>query len=257
MSLGSRSIFGDAERKLERASQHVHDFEAVASAWSKRCPHRPVVKAQKMNEDWRVWVELLVDVDVPPSIPLILGDAIHNLRCALDHAMWSLIGFDGGKQHKQLQFPVGAERIHFEASARGVITPSESVKELLVNLAAYPSGEGELLYAIHSLDRIDKHRTLTPIAHISHMGSFNIINLATDELVSTTPFHSNVKNGPVFVAPKGFGIDIKNHTYPVADIFFSEVDIVPNEPVLPTLLHMENIVREVIVKFNAYTQGGR
>jgi hypothetical protein len=206
-----------------------------------------VIKGHReKGEFWKVWIELLVDEPLPLDLPLILGDAVHNLRCALDHAMWDLIGFDGGKQHNQLQFPVGKTKVDFEASARGAITPSQAVKDLLVSLAAYPSGAGELLYAAHSLDRADKHRTITPVLHVSYVDSVFLIDLATKETVQAKPFYAVVDNGAVFTAPEGFGLTVDRNVYPTPDVFFPGIGIIPNEPVLTGLRHMWNAVDETL-----------
>lgn len=246
-------MFDSARRKLDRAEQHIRDFESVFKDWVKLRPHRPVIKGKKENGEWsRIWIELIIDVPLPLELPLILGDAVHNLRCSLDHAMWDLIGFDGGSQHKQLQFPVGARRVDFEASARGVITPSQSIKDLIVSLAAYPAGDGELLYAAHALDRLDKHRTITPIAHVSYIDSVHLIDIVNKKRVRAKPFYSIADDGAVFTAPKGFGLDMDRNVYPTPDIFFPEVDVVPNEPVLTALWHMIDGVSGAVSKMEGF-----
>ncbi len=166
--------------------------------------------------------------------------------------MWDLISFDGGKQHNQLQFPIGRARIDFEASARGVITPSQAVKDLLISLAAYPTGDGELLYAVHSLDRSDKHRTITPVLHVSYVDSVFLIDLATKERVPAKPFYAVVDNGAIFTAPKGFGLTVDRNVYPTPDVFFPEIDVIPNEPVLTGLWHMWNAVDSAVRIMESY-----
>jgi hypothetical protein len=247
--------FDSARRKLERAEQHIRDLQTTIEAWIKLRPYRPLIKAKRKDGDaWSVWIELLVDEPLPLNLPLILGDAVHNLRCALDHAMWDLIGFDRGKQHKQLQFIVGFTRVDFESSVRGVITPSQSVKDLLISLAAYPTGDGELLYAVHALDRADKHRAITPILHVSYVDSVVLIDIATEERLRAKPFYAAVEEGgAIFTAPDGFGLTVDDNAYPTPDVFFPEIDVIPNEPVLAGLWHMWNAVDGALRKIESYT----
>lgn len=225
--------FQSARRKLERAKQHIRDFQTAVEAWIKLRPYRPLIKAKRKDgDDWSVWIELLIDEPMPLDLPLILGDAVHNQRCALDHAMWDLIGFDGGAQHKQLQFIVGNNRVKFEASARGVITPTQGVKDMLVSLTAYSSGDGELLYAVHLLDRADKHREITPVLHVSYVDSVILIDTITKERIRAKPFYAVIESGAIFTAPDGFGLTVDCNVYPTPDVFFPKIDVIPNEPVL-------------------------
>lgn len=247
--------FGSARRKLDRAEQHIRDLQATIEAWIKLRPYRPLIKAKRKDgDDWNVWIELLVDEPLPLNLPLILGDAVHNLRCALDHAMWDLIGFDRGKQHKHLQFIACLTRVDFEASVRGVETPSQSVKDLLTSLAAYPTGDGELLYAVHALDRADKHRAITPVLHVSYVDSVVLIDIATNERIRAKPFYAVVEGGEaIFTAPDGFGLTVDGNVYPTPDVFFPESDIIPNVPILTGLWHMWDAVAGALREIEGYT----
>jgi len=45
---------------------------------------------------------------VPPEdLALIAGDAIHNLRSALDHIAWELVAAGSSEPNHRTQFPVG------------------------------------------------------------------------------------------------------------------------------------------------------
>ena len=252
-------MFESAKRKLERADKHVRDFDEVFTAFVNRRPHRPILKAQRKEGNvWRLWVEVVADAPLPPDLAMILGDAVHNFRCVLDHLMWELTGLDGGTQNRHTKFPVGRTRVDFEATARGVITPSQAVKEFLVDLAVYPSGQGELFYGIHALDNADKHTVLTPVMHASYVDSIVLINLATGARELQDPIYVRaVKEGGnafAYEAPEGFGIDADHMVHPTPDVFFPEVDIFPDEPIIPTLARMSYEVEGLINEFEWFMQ---
>jgi hypothetical protein len=55
-------------------------------------------------------VKLKIVDPMPPDIPLIIGDAAHNLRTALDHLMIGIVTAVRGKASKYLAFPVDESR---------------------------------------------------------------------------------------------------------------------------------------------------
>ena len=85
-----------------------------------------------------------------------------------------------------------------------------------------------------------------PVLHVSYVDSVLLIDLATKKQVRAKPFYAVIENGAIFAAPEGFGLTVDSNVYPTPDVFFPEVDIVPNQPVLPGLWHMWNAVNGAI-----------
>ena len=79
--------------KIERAKKHIHDLDIAINAFIQEKPYglgampHPVAEIQHTT--------LYVDEVNPihPEITMIMGDAIHNLRCAPDHLMWQLVEY--------------------------------------------------------------------------------------------------------------------------------------------------------------------
>jgi hypothetical protein len=248
-------MFDGARLKLERADQHVRDLDAAFTAFVNQRPHRPIMYDEHKDGKISLRIEVVVDRELPPELALIIGDAVHNFRCVLDHLVWELVQIDGRTPNRATKFPIGRTRIDFEAMARGVATAPQSTQDFLLGLGVYPSGQGEALYCIHSLDNADKHRVLTPVLHFSYLDNVLLIDLATGERTIADP----VITGPVgdgsnviFEVPDGCGIDADHHIYPTPDIFFGEIDVFPNEPVLPTLYRMCCEVEGLIRQFERF-----
>jgi hypothetical protein len=86
--------------KLRRAEKHVKDLEAEIERYSARHPYtvRPVFEGKKPSLRLE-FTEYPEDTD----ISLIAGDALYNLRAALDHLMAALVP---KAQQRSVYFPI-------------------------------------------------------------------------------------------------------------------------------------------------------
>src|SRR5205085_5007265 len=73
--------------KLERANEHIKAFHSEINAYIERRPHR--ISSEFDDEGWNV-VSVEVVRPMPDAVPLILGDAVHCLRSALDHIVYAV-----------------------------------------------------------------------------------------------------------------------------------------------------------------------
>ena len=227
-------MFESAKLKLERAREHVRNLDVLFAAFMDARPHLPVVKRKRDDRGiWQMKLGIESRISPPPEIALVLGDAVHNFRCALDHLTWDLIGLDGGTQDRYTAFPTGDTRTNFEARAKGMITPRKDTKQFFVDLAVYPSGDGEIFYGLNLLDNADKHCVITPTVEATVFENIMLINMATRERSLADPFYVPADaNGKIsYRIPDGFEIDTNNHIQTTADIFFPEVDVFPFQPV--------------------------
>jgi hypothetical protein len=104
---------------------------------------------------------------LPECIPLIAGDAAHNVRSALDHFAWAAAS--PRERGVRTCFPVWnsvgvltADKWQKQV-ARQMKGVSAELIEAVVKLEAWPAGRNSLLWAIHELDRVDKHRLLLSV----------------------------------------------------------------------------------------------
>jgi hypothetical protein len=138
-------------------------------------------------------VELIVtgrDLAIPAGWPLELGDAVHNLRSALDHLVWALILTEGRVQpNKRTQFPVFEDD-----TADGWTNPRRTAQRTLA--AIHPihgrvikgiqpytwksRGKDPALHPLARLSRLDnddKHRTITTLLANPVVTAFDIRGL--------------------------------------------------------------------------------
>lgn len=103
--------------------------------------------------------------DPPPLLGSIVGDAVHNLRTALDLMATELVTMSGGSA-KSVYFPFGNDLADFEKQIKGknFHRAGADAVDLLRTLAPYVGGNAALR-GLHDLDVQDKHKTLIPVPH--------------------------------------------------------------------------------------------
>lgn len=114
-------------------------------------------------------VDDLIQVDVrartvPPRMSLLLGDAIHNLRSALDHVAVQLVKAANKVPSKNLYFPVSDTLEKFTNRMKEPQTRlfGETVCDVIqFSIKPYKGGH-PLLWALHQVDIGDKHHDLVP-----------------------------------------------------------------------------------------------
>lgn len=143
--------------KIERAKHHLRDLERELLPLRGRYHYGPL---PQINPDsGETYIEM---ADIPMytfDVLSIAGDVVHSLRSALDHLAYQLaIAGAGVTPTRQVEFPIAKDWNTYESEkARKVegIGP-EAIKEI-DRLKPYQGGN-EVLWNIHQLDNIDKHR---------------------------------------------------------------------------------------------------
>lgn len=242
--------FYSALLKINRAKQHIMDLRAEFDAFLNANPHTYAVKyeydrdAYSQMQDLRISVEFEKNVCVPEIFGLLIGDAAHNLRSALDHLMWELIGPVNGPQDKRLTFPMADIRTNYDSAIDGLQATPAATKKFLKCFEAYSRGNGKALYGLHILDRTDKHRVINPIvaaARISGLRDHREQTVYPDisarigengEAIFPINFRAIPSEGQ-----RDFKVTL--------DVFFSNVEFFPGKPVLPALVELTDHVIDV------------
>jgi hypothetical protein len=126
----------DAKRKVERAIAHINSIEKWL--WTLNEENREIARAYKQGTPERnlhlVWVKQLSGFSLPLG-PMI-GDAVHNLRAALDAIAWSIVRGAGGDEAdlQKIFFPLlcGSCRLH--AISRRFVQQEPKLGQSLPNL---------------------------------------------------------------------------------------------------------------------------
>ena len=149
--------------KIERAKHHINDLNRQIEAYTSQRPLR--VYRSTNGKTNKVAYVVKNKIPVPSDLALIIGDAVHNLRSALDLLAFGLVGDKcptPGKQ-RQVQFPFSASEKSLESTinSRQISLAGKKVVREIKKLKPYRGGN-EMLQAIHDLDLADKHKLIIP-----------------------------------------------------------------------------------------------
>ena len=155
-----------AYAKIDRAVDHFDKID-VAIGEMFRAEKDSDITGHKIKSDSQ---ELVVSVaeqaPLDPTLPLMVGDCVHNARSALDHVVYQLALLNNAPKDAaaKTSFPVCLTPKEFKNATKGKIAPfvSSAAFAEIERLQPYKTGnkENDLLWILSQLDIIDKHRLL-------------------------------------------------------------------------------------------------
>lgn len=159
--------------KVDRASKHIDELNELLG---KMRPFSYVIETDTKTGNRSAFPkknEAVID-----AMALIIGDVVHNLRSALDHAFWKIVcGTERerffsiskrrltDRQETAVQFPFAKEANALDRAIqqRFAHYMGTGFYCALRQLRPHgPPGGNDLLYLIHEMDIIDKHKLLVP-----------------------------------------------------------------------------------------------
>lgn len=152
-------VYEQALAKCDWSEKHIDKLKTVVAEFRRSNPCTISKKADSETGDVTYYV---ADVPViPDEIALIAGDVLHNLRCALDYVACGLVGAENVTS--KTKFPIRRDPKDWEVSGlRMVDGARKEAIEALRRIRPYEGGK-TLLYVIHALNNVDKHRLLLTV----------------------------------------------------------------------------------------------
>ena len=240
-------ILKSAFLKLERADQHIADLEHKISIHQATKPHRFSVYVDDQTN--RVCAQIIIERPLPSMLALIIGDAVHNLRTALDHMVWEIIGTcaNNPKQDRSLQLPSGDTRVSYEAFCRGIQTSSDWATEALIKLEVFPGGKGMPIYNIKLFDNVDKHKSTPIMVLATSHPPFQIIGPNRRIIMENNKFVGWSDRIEIFQLNAGERLDFQGNLDCPVEVFFQGVVGTLPTPVLPCLRFWRMVVAQTLV----------
>ena len=154
-----------AQSKFRWGVEHASRLVREANDYAGRDAYifRPEVVSSSANE---MKFHVVAEEQQPPpgDWPLIAGDAIQNLRSALDHLVYEA----ASRTNERTQFPIFTDPDAYKAQNPNWLKDvPDPVKATIENAQPYeryptnPTASG--LYHLRELSNLDKHRTLTTV----------------------------------------------------------------------------------------------
>jgi hypothetical protein len=190
--------FKEARLKAQWAKSHIRQLFAEYRALLDSDFARPIIEDDFEPGTQRV--KIVLTTEFPPSIPLIIGDAVHNLRTAFDYIIVAITGMEW------IALPLGKTRddvISKSAHYRAIKTALPALATFIVDeIQPYYRGQFRL-WELSELDRIDKHRLILPTINQAHRlgmkvedqsgNRTNVWFTASDRFATTQTFVGPVK----------------------------------------------------------------
>jgi hypothetical protein len=241
--------------KIKRADHHIKDLEVRIPKFIGSGPYKTVCY---MDAQGCPTYRLSNVKPIDPMISAVAGDAIQNLRAALDYLMCALWSRANDGECKRIQFPCMSAG-EYESKGLGEIhgVVRQDAIDAISAVEPYEGGKGELLWRLHRLSIIDKHRL--PIAIVG--GNLGI------HLPSLFPhlFTERERDNPwIILADSRFSLkenDILFRDEPGRELkqdvqfpFFVALDeagIFEREPLLPCLTRIYEFVAKSVSGFDS------
>jgi enamine deaminase RidA (YjgF/YER057c/UK114 family) len=251
--------------KIERANKHIRDLNAAIVSFMATNPYKV---AAKRNPETRQPIYYVAGVQpVPQDIPIILGDAIQNLRTALDHLAQHLylIGSGAAVYRKNTSFFVAPKASEYKRLVSGKVEKMrQEAIDALAALEPYGGGKGNDFWVLHCLNNIDKHRSL--VATGASYGSVDVLPAIMGHMSATMKdaFAAAVPKLSLHIRPADnlCPLKIGDELFIGApdeeinpDVKFSfdvalyEPEIIKTGPMLDTVQHLADLVSNTVTAF--------
>jgi hypothetical protein len=253
--------FWNTNGKLARAKKHIDDLILLHNQFVRADP--PPYRFVYEPSGSETLLRVRIDAPIPNEFNMIVGDAIHNLRAALDYSISELLhattGQSPGKQHA---FPIvdHASKLQDEIPRR-LAGLSLEVFDAVRGCEPF-KGSGNVLWQLHELDNRDKHRLLLTAATAITEEEWGDAPPGGDDpsaSIQTTcnpvqhrespTFGTSLNDGEVI---RRLGPDEVFQKHYSIQLAINEPGVLEGAHAVPWLLHAGQFVREVAIFLSSY-----
>lgn len=247
--------------KVQRAYRHIDELRTRSAPLDRKLYTFAVEKQRQWHlgagtdfspRDMSV-LRYLPKEPIAEVFALIIGDALHNLRSALDHLATGIartvdsgaqVHFPMSKIRSDLvapRLPKGPAEKAFAAIERAL----PGSERLILDDIRPDAGPDERFWSFHTLNNDDKHNLLIPTVTIAMIENLNIegFGFLTKNFGAggdaTKPFN-------IFASDQTITIEQSFDT--TVDIRLSHIDVLKDEPAIPALTQIAGIVSHTIDK---------
>jgi hypothetical protein len=234
--------------KIGRAQTHMAELDYAVFRYLRQ--RRYSISLIQDFETDRAGFELTLKEAPPLEIGVMLGDAVHNLRAALDHVI-AANALAAGKTAKGTAFPIGKDRADFEQ--RALDSARKAGPEAIAvctDLKPYRGGN-DALVDLHELDIVDKHQLLIGVAAAGHFGGRYLKRLGDPQISIGHRVHFFGPEPQFVPAPTGYEGQIPSEIGLAVEIVFPPDGPMGGMPCVATLVELADIVKGVVETFKS------
>ncbi len=252
--------------KIVRATDHQRSLEEEVRAFLGSSPYRVATKTDPASRRLIYYVESVQDT--PVRISSIAGDVLQNLRSALDHLAFELfmvgtLGKAGDGRH--VSFPIFDDANGYNTYAADKVKGMPGKAVAAIDSIKPYRGGNDVLWQIHRLNNIDKHRFLITVG-----SAFRSVDLGAhmqQTMSELSPELAKIQFPPVFFKPADRMFPLKPGDELFVDapdarpnpkmqfrfeIAFGENGVIEGEPLIETLQKMIGTVDSLVASFATF-----
>jgi hypothetical protein len=256
--------FTSAYLKVEWANKHINDLDGLVRKFVASKADRVVRKEDATTGHTEISFEASAGFE--KTINLMFGDAIHNLRSALDHCWVAAVtALDAGASIDDLYFPVGNDwqncksRIDNPKAEHATAISTEAGQKLrcvikdFVKPYSADDGTETIISTLGKLDNIDKHRLLLTLLVEGTVKS-DFVQIGGLKIFGFTASYA----GPKLTAIESRGDKVHGDFKATVEVLIGEAKLAENQPLIPTLRNTAQFVTESIkaIERCVLTHGG-
>jgi hypothetical protein len=237
-------MFEGSRLRINRANHHIRDLKAALESYCKNDFCRIGVDTE--SKQGVCVVRLERTRELPGEIPLILADAIHNLRASLDFLACDIVR-SGGKQptrYTRFVFESTREKLMAALEAGTLKAARPDLIELIVDTIKPYKGGDESLYGLNDLDVDERNRSIVPVVAVVAMHNVrvrhaegNIEKIAKLEVDPSGEFRLPDASGKV---------ELASYEHASFQALFDKGNAFEGQPIVPTLHRLSLMVAGVV-----------
>lgn len=260
--------FDGPRLKVQWANRHIIDINRDITIFVESNPYRFGINfdSEKREYSAGVFSNAYEAARLANHVTLRTADVIHNLRAALDIAVCGVAEINGKKIDRKVFFPFAKTSDEFyrlisDTNRCSISVVAPQIVDAVKRLEPYQGGNGGLLYSLHELDKMDKHRFIVPALQsaVAKFEGIKIINAAGGTV--------NMNNSTIVFDPRqgyrgiiGLGsgkpkLEINQNIETGLEISFGKGQILEGKPIVPTLRSFSKLTIEIIESFASLIRG--
>jgi hypothetical protein len=232
---------GDAKIRLEWAKGQIRDLEVAVSNFATSKSYKIVIDTQS-KPGYEIH-KMFPAAEIPKDFLKMVSRAAQDLKSALDYAVYA-VALHEGTDDDRIMFPIGKTREAFEHQMKHLKIERTSADLANLIRSIHPhKGGNDLLFALHQINRGDKHRKLAIVGMVSRVAEWGLDAGVIGEMrfapPSPTGWHF-LKDG--FTVLELLGVGVKGKIGLAVNVTLSEIEGFEGEPIIAIFEKMTRAV---------------
>jgi hypothetical protein len=241
--------FASAKLKIEQANQHIKDVERWVHYFLDFSAYD-----LEVNADDKVFISRQPSIGRMQVLAARVGDAVHNLRAALDHMALEIRQRFGGHLEEP-GFPIDTDRQSLieQPRYREIERVAPDIAKLI---AEFVGSNGRELVGLDHLDFIDKHRLLLTAISVAELSVLRIDdeNNVPSDLPGTTLLAPST--GARVTPASAADLHNRRNSSAFVHACFGKGEPFENEPIIPTFHQLSELVSSIRQTLEHHLQRG-